>query len=76
MNIRNYIHDQWNSGKPGSIQGAVRGWERPHCSAVIASADAALVAPTHALLEMESSTGAVLRKYDNRSQPRPQGGQP
>jgi hypothetical protein len=54
----------------------VRGWERPHCPAIIAPAGAALVAPTHVLPEARTSTGPVLTEYQDWLQLRPKGEQP
>lgn len=46
-----------------------------HCSAVSATADAALVAPTHVLLKTNTSTGPVLAEYKDWPQSRLEGGQ-
>ena len=54
----------------------VRGWERPRPAGAAASADAALVAPTHALPETNASTGTVLTEYLTGPQVRPKGEQP
>ena len=54
---------------------AVRGWERPGPSGLIAAADAALVAPTHILPETEAGTSPVLTEYRDWPQSRPKGEQ-